>query len=340
MQKNHQIIVSISIVFLVLITLITSFLVFRKTNENFLYLEPIWTRGLLSDMVVENDEDVHFLFTNTTPNGIHNNVFYGKLDLSNDSLKCIPRATHALLGKFFQIKINLDRELVPFIYLYGEDGYSWQKGDVFSVINNSWMIHPLMSKTPFNCRSFIYNPPPLYNDSTPFVQTPVIYNTSSKTSLFMHTIFPEIQNYLSVIPGGYIISDAGEAILWTRYIDDDSYNPYLGINWKHEGWKLYSLGKPYPPKIPISILPSFEGYNIFYYENDYSTGASKIYHAKITNSTQMEINEIFSSNGKMVFHGDSICKLDQNFYFIYTKQKQLDTQRDLYLGKYNTTSFF
>jgi len=196
--------------------------------DNYIYPNPLWNNGSYTDIFVENDSLVHFGIVKTTKYTDINDVIYCKLDFNNDTFDYNQRYNDNILVNYYQIRIQIDADDKPFIYLYGLDNFGYSFGETITIKNEKWTENTAFLGAPLNCSSisrtavldwhfsnsketiisFIYSPPWIYDNTTPPVITPVIYNSSSKQSIFMHEIFPEIENHYSIAPGDFKIMDS------------------------------------------------------------------------------------------------------------------------------------
>ncbi|MCG3258068.1 MAG: hypothetical protein KAU62_18310 [Candidatus Heimdallarchaeota archaeon] len=369
MQKYLRIVISIGILISIslAIALPIYYLVIEQPKkpitDKYVYPNALWNASILSDMVVENDNITHFCFSNATSDiGDDIDLIYTRLNLKEDTIAFIPRFNSMVLGTFFQIRIGLDPQKRPFIYIYATTGYENDLGEVLTVINNTWEEHPALENVPYNCSvgvrkpvlnwlfsgsgdavfAFITHQLFQINGSTVGVQTPVIYNGTENKGIFMHTVLPEIVDDFSVAPGDFKVVNSTIALLWGNYINENNMHPYLAINWPENGWELYKLGIGNPPQYSIAIIPSDNTFNVFYYESGHETNISRLFLTKVFNSTYSTTQEIVSFYGNMIFYDDSICVLeDGTFRFVYTRRTFLNNsdQMDIFLGKYDGESF-
>ncbi len=335
----------------------------KPFTDKYLYPNALWNASIQSDMYVENDDKIHFCFSNTiTDFGDDIDLIYTRLNLKEDTIAFIPRYNSIMLVTFLDIRIGLDPQDNPFIYSYTRDGFGFYMGEVLTVINNTWEEYPVLVNVPYNCssgvREYVYNWQFLdsgdvmlafisrqlfqVNGSTTLVQTPVIYNGTENNGIFMHTVFPEIVEDFSVSPGDFKVVNSTIALLWGNYINEMNMHPYLAINWPENGWELYKLGIGNTLQYPIAIIPSDNTFNVFYYESGHSNNISRLYQTRVFNSTYSTTQEIASFYGNLIFHDDAICILKDNiFLFVYSRRTFLNynTQTDLYLGKYDGEKF-
>jgi hypothetical protein len=330
---------------------------------NRIYPNPLWN-GSVSDIILESDDIIHFCSTNSSKYGdvvVNDNLIYGILNFNNDSFYGLPRFEWGIAGDFYQVRIALDSEKTPIIYIYAYSGFDFQLGEILKITNNSWEDHPDFDYLPLNISTlarsallnwffsgtgdiviaFIYQPPYIDDGTIPYVNTPVIYNASSKQATFMHEIFPEITDHDVQAPGDFEIVNSTIALLWERRIDNVQSYTYLAICWPVEGWRLYILGEGYPPRLPIAIIPKNEGFDVFHYESGRVNNISRLFVTTFLNSTYSVTKEITTFPGQWFFIEESIFELDEESYlFIYTRfPSLLDSHTDLFLGKYNGTVF-
>ena len=260
------------------------------------------------------------------------------------------------------MRIGLDSQNNPFIYSFERDGYGYNSGSIFTVINNTWKNHPAFVDVPYNCSTLMREPVLNWhfsdsgdvmlafithqlfqiNGSSIGVQSPVIYNGTENEGLFMHTVFPEIADDSSVAPGDFKVVNSTIALLWGNYINENNMHSYLAINWPESGWELYKLGVGNPRQYPIAIIPSDNSFNVFYYESGHENNISRLFLTRVFNSTYSTTQEIVSFYGNIIFYDDSICVLeDGTFRFVYTRRTFLNDsdQTDIFLGKYDGESF-
>ena len=371
MQNRWKLIITISIIFGLSIAVVLPLYYFdillpKKHNiYDYVYPNPLWFASTLSDLVAENDSSVHFCMTNFS-NILEDvdNIIYLRLDFDDEKVFSLPLIENSLSATFFQIKIGLDPVNKPFIYIYDYNGYLYQEGNIFTIINDTWEFHPALNNVPYHCNelsrsavlnwafsetgklmlAFIYQHPYAKpaDLTLPYVVTPVVYNGTTNQGLFLHEIFPEIETHFSCAPGDFKIMNSNVAIMWERYAGPEYVRPYLAINWSKEGWQLYKLGDGYPPRYPIAIIPTNGIFNVFYHESGYVNNISGLFVTQVINSSYLIAKQIMSTYGNLFFNYDSISLLDDNtFLFIYSRRPTLvrDSQIELYLGRYDGEKF-
>jgi len=363
MQKKLKIMVFFGISLIVISSPIIFFFQFYPIQHDnlgeILYPNPIWN-GTLSDMIVEGDDTVHFVFS-TVGQIMDIDICYSKLDFRKKKVEFILRYDGASSYIYHQVKIGLDTEKTPNIYLFSTNGYFYEEGDVLQIQNKEWVEHSSFANLPYNLSivargpilnwyftqtnkmniAYIYIPPSaVIDETTPFITTPVIYDEENEQATFLHEISSDIESYETFRPGDFKKTEQGIALMWERSISYEYFFPCLAINWS-DGWQFYELGKEELTVRPLAIIPNDDILDIFYYNPGFTTNISKIFVTRLYNSTYNTTEEIASFDGHLVFYQDGISSFSESEYvLIYIRRPYLPSvQSDLFLGKYDGSNF-
>lgn len=357
--KGKNLAVISIIVLLVFFSLFSFFfLYYRNKNQGnlrYIYPNPLHTNATLSDMIVENDTYINFITSNHDYYSKKSGPTYSNLDISNEELE-VDFLSPSSISTALQVKLYLSHENKPIVYLYSLNSFFDEVGVLLTKNNNVWETYPTLDEWPWyhssvtrgpifdfqldsNNKSnfgYIYHGSSINRD----LDSPVIFNETSNSWIFLNNTFIEIQGKETYAPGDFIIFNNNIAMTWTRVINDNYSQPLVVIYWKNEGWKLYSVGSSSQQLIPISLFYQEEKLNLFYYNpgNIYYNGS--IHHLQFTNSTDFNDRKIADIEGKIRFYSDSICSLfNMDYLFFYSKRiLTIKPQYDVFLGIFNGTS--
>ncbi|MCE7747495.1 MAG: hypothetical protein GPJ51_03795 [Candidatus Heimdallarchaeota archaeon] len=351
-MRTKWIIITVTLVIIILgsILLPVFFLIPDNTvNEpssfNYLYPTPIFNNGTFSDLVVEEDDKVHFSimsydFSNWGP-------VYAFLDLQDFSNHSF---TFELIKRQFsgdnrELRIFLDQNKTPLIYWYFYDGQIALVERYYTLNNEIWVIPAFFDNTTtrrtmgklFNLNFNQFNKIRLASRCWGENIEPTIFYEEDSNFVFLSDIFPQIKDYKNYTPGDFRIESNRTALIWKRYLNSTSYYPILAIEWEDKNWTLFELGTDEDQFIPLSIFYTNDHFNAFFYDSGSISGNTTIYSVEVYNSSYYETSQIVEIEGIIDFHQDSICSFgDNNFVFLYSKHEN-DTYdiSDLYMGTYD-----
>lgn len=324
--------------------------------KEFLYPNPLFNNGTFSDMVIENDDKIHFGIRSYKPN--NSGPTYALLDFRKNAENIFYyeaiKPTTGFIDQY-QIRIILDSDNKPMIYYYYLNSWGFFRSRIYILDDEEWKFPSFFNPTLrlitngpllnwFNFQpgitfySSIYQEPRISYYNT----TPILYMQNSSTVHFLNSSFIEIQNAESYAPGDFQIIDTSLAILWTKYENSSYSHPYLTIKWAREGWKIYKLGNELENHfLARAIIPYDNVFNVFYYDNGEYSNDARLFLEKFYNSSYSTKEEITSFNGEIFFYDESITMVSPDcFAFLYSKSSyEPDSQFDLYLGIYNSSYY-
>ncbi|MHA1953566.1 MAG: hypothetical protein ACW96U_06445, partial [Candidatus Heimdallarchaeaceae archaeon] len=304
----------------------------------------------ISDMVLENDDKIHFVISSFS------NQSYGPthliVDHLNKSCSFNQIFSSSWTGDHHQLKIGLDFENNPIVYDFATTPFFYTEGELHIFNNDKWKRYPALSNVPYKFSSlmrgkvFNWNFTPsgkinlayLHSDTS---STPAIYNETKDSFFLLNNTFSEIQGYESSYPGDFKIVNSNVILVWERIINETNYHPYLAIKWVSDGWRIYKLGNETNSLIGLSIIPQGDIFNIFYYDNGIITSKSRMFLTQVSNPTNLTTQLIHEFDGRVYFYHDSVHKLSSNNYvFLYAKRSyQPFAQTDLFMGYYDGIVF-
>ncbi|MHA1401200.1 MAG: hypothetical protein ACTSQE_12695 [Candidatus Heimdallarchaeaceae archaeon] len=360
-KKVMGIIIISSIIVGTVISLL--FILYPKTPTNnsngekthsYLYPNFLFANGTYTDLVVENDDKIHFVIASW--NSSCTGAVYGKLDLCNSSFEYFP-----IIGNRFiniievNIALNTKNKPITYIYIYMYNSFF----ELVSIIKQlrgtrAWDTYEPLIDLPYNLS--IYTMGPLLNWhfkdegnlSMAYLYSygdewaiPVIYREKDQSWTFLNNTFPEVKSRTTYAPGDFKEKDGNTFLLWDHYISNHSSYPILVVYWKTEGWKLYELGNQEDRLIPLSLFPKEEYCDIFSYNPGLFTNRGQILQTRIYNSSYLQTSVIKEFDQKIQFYGGSMESYGNNSYvFSYTKKNlTASDDYDLYLGCYNGDTY-
>ncbi|MHA1868637.1 MAG: hypothetical protein ACTSVB_10750 [Candidatus Heimdallarchaeaceae archaeon] len=318
-----------------------------EKKHSYLYPNYLFTNGSYTDLVLENDDKIHFVISSW--NESYGGAAYGLLDLKNSSFDCFPIIDSTFIN-IIEVHITLNTKNKPMAYIYFYNSFFELVSGVYELSKaRRWEHYAAFTDLPFYLSSYTMHPllnwhfqdegylsmAYLYAYDAPTI--PVIYREKDHSWTFLNNTFPEVKSISTYAPGDFKEKDGNTFLLWDHYINRNSSYPRLAVYWKTEGWKLYELGNQEDNLIPLRLFPKEEYCDIFSYNPGISTNRGQILRTRLYNSSYMQTSVIKEFDQRVRFLQEAMSSYGEDSYVFFYTKKDLNTidDYDLYLGCYN-----
>jgi len=361
-MNRHKTIFLGSVVIITLVVASSLFFYFElwKTNDDsnsgppFIYPRIFFSNGSISDMVLENDETVHFLIKSTNESCL--GATYVKLNLENSSVEMLKAGGD--VATYHVLDIALATNNQPIIYRYFTNAFFYLTGSLKILENGLWREYPSLENDPAFMGSisrgpllnwtfssdgnlsfaYIYDNGAYFED---WFYTPVFYTETDNTYRFMNSTFPELKNWNYGTHGDFFIGNELQAVLFHRLIDLDHSYPCIIINWGGDSWSLLELGDVNSNITPLLLEPAEEGFIVISYDPGNDDYRSKLIKTTIKNATSIDSNIIKTFEGKTNFYFESVgLFVDDSYVCFFSMKKNEADDYDLYRGIIQDNNFY